>query len=124
MSLTGGQPNFAQCLAVSWAATLYIHFLGLLPPDRILPGVKFTLRPSLAFLYIGSVTAWHSSSGHQPNFAAWYKEWHYQTFAEVATYIWQGGRHAHILVMVALCNRADHYIFILFLLSSSFFFLA
>ena len=26
------------------------------------------------------------------------------------------------LVMVALCNRADHYIFILFLLSSFFFF--
>jgi len=31
MSLNGGQPNFAQCLAVSWAGTLYIHFLGLLP---------------------------------------------------------------------------------------------
>ena len=27
------------------------------------------------------------------------------------------------LIMVALCNRADHYIFILFLSSSSFFFL-
>jgi len=33
-----------------------------------------TLRPSLAFSYIGSVTARHSSSGRQPNFAAWYKE--------------------------------------------------
>jgi len=30
-SLTGGQPNFARCLAVSWAGTLCIHFLGLLP---------------------------------------------------------------------------------------------
>jgi len=43
------------------------------------------------------------------------------------TYIWQGGHHiGHwptFLVMVALCNKADHYIFILFL-SSSFFFLA
>ena len=28
----------------------------------------------------------------------------------------------HCLIMVALCNRADHYIFILFLSSSSFFF--
>jgi len=28
-SLTGGQPNFARRLAVSWAATLYIHFRGL-----------------------------------------------------------------------------------------------
>jgi len=40
-----------------------IHFRGLLPPDRILPGAKFTLRPSLAFFYIGSITARHSSSG-------------------------------------------------------------
>jgi len=31
MSLTGGQPNFAQCLAVSWARTVYIHFRGILP---------------------------------------------------------------------------------------------
>jgi len=30
-SLNGRKPNFAQCLAVSWAGTLYIHFRGLLP---------------------------------------------------------------------------------------------
>jgi len=30
-SLTGGQPNFARCLAFCWAATLCIHFRGLLP---------------------------------------------------------------------------------------------
>jgi len=30
-SLTEGQPNFARCLAVSWAATLYKHFQELLP---------------------------------------------------------------------------------------------
>ena len=47
-------------------------FSGLLAPDGILPGAKFTLRPRLAFSYIGSVTARHSSSGRQPNFAAWY----------------------------------------------------
>jgi len=29
------------------ASTLYIHFLGLLPSNGILPGAKFTLRPSL-----------------------------------------------------------------------------
>ena len=45
----------------------YIHFRGLLPPDGILPGAKFTLRPSFAFSYIGSITARHSSSGRQPN---------------------------------------------------------
>jgi len=81
-SLTGSQPNFARCLAVSWAATLYIHFRGLLPPDGISPRAKFTFRPSLAFSYIGSVTARHSSSGH-PNFVAWCKEWNYRTFPEV-----------------------------------------
>ena len=51
-------------------------------PDRILPGANFTLRPSLVFSYIGNVTARHSSSGRQPNFVAWYKEWNYRTFAE------------------------------------------
>ena len=63
LSLTGGQPNFARCLAISWAGTLYIHFWGLLPANGILPAAKFTLRPSLAFSYIGSVSAQHSSSG-------------------------------------------------------------
>jgi len=35
-SLTGGQPNFAQCLAVSWAATLgpIYTFSGALAPWR------------------------------------------------------------------------------------------
>jgi len=103
-SLTGGQPNFARCLAVSWAGTWYIHFRGLLPPGGILPGVKFTLRPSLAFSYIGSVTARHSSSGREPIFAAWYKEWNYRTFAEGASHIRLGSHHVghrptiHILV--------------------------
>ena len=92
-SLTGGQPIFARCLAISWAGTLYIHFLGLLPPDGILPRAKFTLRPSLASSYIGSVTARHCSSGSQPNFAAWCKEWNYGTFAEGATYVRLGGHH-------------------------------
>ena len=72
-SLTGGQPNFARCLAVSRAGTLNIHFRWLLPPGRILRGAKFTLRPSIACSCIGSVTERHSSSGRQPNFAAWYK---------------------------------------------------
>jgi len=68
-------------------------FLGALAPYGILPGAKFTLRPSLAFSCIGSVTARHSSSRHQPNFAAWYKEWNYGTFAEGATYVRLGGHH-------------------------------
>ena len=54
MSLSERQPYFAWCLAVSWAGTLYIHFRGLLPANWILPGAKFTSRPSLAFCYIGT----------------------------------------------------------------------
>jgi len=90
---TRNQANFARCLAVSWAGALYIHFRGLLSPNGIFPRAKFTLRPSLAFSYIGSVTARHSSSCRQPNNAAWYKEWNYKTFAEGATYIRLGGHH-------------------------------
>jgi len=79
--LTGGQPNFAQCLAVSWAGTLYRHFGGFCPIMGLLPGAKFTLHPSLAFSYIGSITTWHSSSDRQPNFAAWYKERWWEQYA-------------------------------------------
>jgi len=55
---------------VSCARTLYIHFRVLLPHNGILPGPKFTLRPSPALSYIGSITARQWSSGHQPKFAA------------------------------------------------------
>ena len=72
--------------------TIYT-FSGALGPDGILPGAIFTSRSSLAFSYIGSVTARHSSSGRQPNFAAWYKELNYGTFAEGATYNRLSGHH-------------------------------
>jgi len=76
----------------------YIHFRGLLSPDWILRGAKFTLRPSFSFSCIASITARHSSSGRQPNFVAWYTEWNYKTFTEGATYIRLGGSAlAHIL---------------------------
>jgi len=68
-SLNGIQPNFARCFAVFWAGTLYT-FSGVMPRNGILPDATFTLRPSLALCYFGSVTARHSSSGRQPNFAA------------------------------------------------------
>jgi len=62
--------------------------------------------------HLGSVTAQHSSSGRQPNFAALNRGRH----------LYSAGRQshwalAHMLVMVALCNRADHYIFALLFLS-------
>jgi len=85
-SLNGSQPNFDRCLAVSWVGTLYIHFRGLLSPNRILPGTKFTLHRSLAFSYFFSVTVPHLSTGRQTNFVAWYKEWNEGTFTDSATY--------------------------------------
>ena len=83
-------PQANQTLHDVWPShgTLYIHFWGLLAPDGILPCAKFAMRPSLAFSYIGSVTARHSSSGWQSDFAAWYKEWNYGNFVQGAIYIW------------------------------------
>jgi len=90
-------PEANQTLHDVWPSPGLVRYIytfgGLLPPNGILPGAKFALRPSLAFSYIGSVTARHSSSGPQPNFATWYKEWNYGTFADVATYIRLGGHH-------------------------------
>jgi len=112
--LTGGSPNFARCLAVSWLGTLYIHFRGLLPPVGILSGAKFTLRSSLAFSYIGSLTARHSRSGRQPNFAAWYHGFLLWEVRAHGTRNFRTGRHlysfrrpsrwasAHILVKLTL----------------------
>jgi len=40
MSINVGQPNFAQCLAVSWAGILYINFRWLLPPNGIFARCK------------------------------------------------------------------------------------
>jgi len=45
-------------------------FGGSYPLTDFCPGAKFTLRPNLAFSYIGSVTARHSTTGRQPNFVA------------------------------------------------------
>jgi len=68
--LSGGQPNFAQFWPSHGLLHYNIHFWRLLLPNWILLGAKFTLHSSLAFYYIGSVTTRHSSSGRQPNFAA------------------------------------------------------
>jgi len=62
-SITEGQPNFAQCLAVSYAGTLYIHFRWLLLPKEILPGAKFTLSCILLYWqhYCTALEQWASN---------------------------------------------------------------
>ena len=95
-----------------------------MPSDGILLRAKFTLRPTLAFCYIGSDTARHSSSRRH---AA--KLWGVVQGMELENF--RRGRHlysagrpsrwasAHILViiiiiiMAALRSRCGHYIFAL-----------
>jgi len=68
--------------------------------------------------HLGSVTARHVVVGVSQTLRRWIRG---------ATYVREGDHHVGhwltFLVMVALCNRADHYIFALWFLSSSFFFL-
>ena len=72
----------------------YIHVRGLLHPNGILSGAAFTLHPSLAFSYIGSVTARHSnSSGRQPNIAALSRRCHVYSAGRPSRWT-----SAHILV--------------------------
>ena len=91
--LFGIRPNTEK--PIFGTALLYIHFRRLSPRNGILPGAKFTLRPPiLALSYIGSITARHSSSGCEPNFAA---------FSTRRHLYWAGRPSrwalAHILVM-------------------------
>jgi len=58
-SLTGGQPNFARCLAVSWAGTQCIHF----PVTEFCLVQNSLYIPSLALSYTGSVMHGISTAG-------------------------------------------------------------
>jgi len=81
-------------------------FLGLLPRNGILPDAKFTLRSSLALSYIGSVTARHSSSGRQPNYAAMSRGRPPPIFDRAAITLDIGiGPHSSFLMSIAInCN--------------------
>ena len=66
---------------------MYTFGGGRMLPNRILPVAlaKFTLRPSLAFSYIGSVTVRPLEQWASAKLAAWYKEWNYGTFTDGGT---------------------------------------
>jgi len=102
-SLNGPQPNFARYLAVSCAGTLYIHFRGLLPRNGILPAEKSTLRPSLAFCYIGTaLKQWASAKVY--GVVQWMELWNFRR----GRHLYSAGRpsrwtSAHILVMMLNC---------------------
>jgi len=86
-----------QTLQDVWPSPGLLHYIyifgGSCPLTEFCPVQKSlcvqVLRSHMAELLHGR----HSSSGRQPNFAAWYNQWHYRTFAEGATYIRQGGHH-------------------------------
>jgi len=59
-------PEANQTLRDVWLSPGLLHYIyifGGLPTDGISPRAICTLRPSLAFSYIGSVTTRHSTSG-------------------------------------------------------------
>jgi len=77
--------DIKQTLHDLWPSPGLVHCVwGLLSPDGILPRAKFTLCPTFAFSYIGSITARQSSSRRQPNLAAWYKEWNFTELSQRA----------------------------------------
>jgi len=92
-SLTGGQPNFARCLAVSWAGSLDIQFRRLLPPWQNFSRCKihFTSKSCVRLYWQRYCTALRQRAS--ADLWASYREWNYGTFAKDATYIRQGGHH-------------------------------
>jgi len=91
-SLSGGQPDCMIFGHLLVGYTIYTFSVAL-SLDGILTGAEFTLRPSFTFSYIGSVTARHSSSGCQPNFAALRRERHLYSAGRPSCWA-----SAHILV--------------------------
>ena len=77
-----------------WQSLIYTFFAGSCPLTEFCQ-VKDSLyvqvlrSPVLAALLHGTPAA----GGTKPNYAAWYTEWNFVTFAEGANYIWLGGHH-------------------------------
>ena len=92
-SLSGGQPNFARCVAVSWASTLYIRSLGSCPLTEFCQ-----LQNSLCVQVLRSsilAALMHGTGAAGVNQALWCGTSNGITelFAESATYTRQGGHH-------------------------------
>jgi len=79
-------PEANQTLHDVWSSPGLVHYVytfrGCCSLMEFCPMQNILYVQLLQFSYIGSVTAHHSSSGNQPNSAAWYREWNYWTFAE------------------------------------------
>jgi len=136
-SLTGGQPNFTRCLAVSWAGILYIHF-GLFPFTEFCQAqnsfyVQILPSPMLAVLLHGTRTA-----GVNQTLRRWQRappifarvaitlgiSPHSTTFMfaillpVLSTFLFHRSVYGwfHHIIMAALRSRCGYYILVLFLL--------
>jgi len=92
----------SQTLHDVWPSAGLIHYIfcQVQNPGRIPLGGKpciQVLRPSLAFSYIGSVTAQYSSSVRQPNFAAFSRGRHLYSAGRPSRWT-----SAHILVYIGI----------------------
>jgi len=94
-SVNGGQPNFAQCLAVSWLVHYIYIFWGSCPLTEFCQ-VQYSLCVQA---YIGSVTARYSRNVRQPNFAAFNRGRHLYSAGRPSCWA-----SAHILVTIILLS--------------------
>jgi len=103
-SLTAGQPNFARCLAVFWAATLYMHFRGSCPLTEFCQVqnsryVQVLHSPILAALLHGTPAAGVSQTLRRVT------RMELLNFRWGSTYIRLGGHHVGHRPTFQFCNR-------------------
>jgi len=106
-----------QTLPDVWPSLGLVHYIYTTRdccPERILTGAKFTLRPNLAFSYTGSLTARHSISGHQPNFAAFSRGRHLYSAGRSSRWA-----SAHIIVHFQSCTKLSSCLSYVTLLTAS-----
>jgi len=103
--------------------TIYT-FSELLPPDGILPGAKFSLRPKSCVLLsqrAPPIFGWAAITlGIGPHSRLFYVIVFLFLTHDYVCSVSLGLLYIFVVIMVALCNRADHCDF--YLCSSSFFF--
>ena len=82
--------------------TIYTFFGGLLSRQNFARcKIHFTSKSCVLLYWQHYCTDLKQRAlAKQPNFATWYKEWNYGTFADGATYIRQGGHHISILLFM------------------------
>jgi len=85
--LNGGQPNFARCLAVFLAGTLYIHFGGscllteFCQVQNSLCKIHFVSKSCVLLYWLCYCTALEQWASAKLCGVVAYKEWNYGTFA-------------------------------------------